>query len=95
MSIFDEYSHTNSQNEGQNLHPKIDGMMTFCIIPHTMLTLEVAMLLISLIYPIVQDSGSLTCLALQWNPPLMVTMGVKVKIGIFPPLLGSSGTPFT
>ena len=29
----------------------------FCIFPRTTLTLKVAMLLINLIYPIVQDSG--------------------------------------
>jgi len=45
--------------------------MKFYIFPHTTLTLEVAMLLISLIYPIIHDSWWLTCLALLWNPPPM------------------------
>ena len=63
--------------------------MTFCIISHNMLTLEVAILLNSLIYPTIHDSGSLPCLALLLNPPPNINMGTMIKTGGFFPLLDS------
>ena len=66
--------------------------MIFCIISHNMLTLEVAILLNSLIYPSIHDFGWLPCLALLWNPPPKVNMGTMIKTWVFVPLLDSRAT---
>ena len=69
--------------------------MTFYIIPNNMLTLEAAILLNSLIYPTIHDSGSLPSLALLWNPPPNINKGTIIKTGDFVPLLDSRAPPYT
>ena len=61
--------------------------------PHTTLTLEADKLLISLIYPIIHDSGWLTCVALLCNPLPMVNMGGKSQTEPFTPPIGFQWTP--
>ena len=51
------------------------------------------MLLISLIYPIIYDSGSFTCLALLWNPPPMINMGGLSQTELSTPPTGYQCTP--